>query len=66
MEKLKEGEDVVGIFEEILELELHEYQKKQLAMLLIGNTLTDKSAIDISDMFKYYADVEEVPDEKTN
>jgi hypothetical protein len=66
MEKLKEGEDVVRIFEEILELELHEYQKKQLAMLLIGNTLTHKSLIHISDMFKYYADVEEVPDEKTN
>jgi hypothetical protein len=38
---------------------LYEYQIKQLAMLLIGNTLTDKSAKDIADMLEYYGDVDE-------
>ena len=59
MEKLKENEDIVKIFEEILDLDLHEYQIKQLAMLLIRNTLTDKSAKDIADMLEYYGDVDE-------
>ena len=63
IEKLKENEDVVKIFEQILEIELHEYQIKQLAMLLIGNTLNEKSAIDIADMLEYYGDFGDVYEE---
>ena len=63
IEKLKENEDVVKIFEQILEIELHEYQIKQLAMLLIGNTLNEKSATDIADMLEYYGDYGDVYEE---
>ena len=39
---------IVEIYEEIIELELHEYQKKQLAILLIASTLTEMSVKDIA------------------
>ena len=42
---------------------MHEYQIKQLAMLLIGNTLNEKSAIDIADMLEYYGDYGDVYEE---
>lgn len=39
---------IVEVYEEIIELELHEYEKKQLAMLLIASTLTEMSVKDIA------------------
>jgi len=44
---------IVEVYEEIIELELHEYEKKQLAMLLIASTLTEMSVKDIA---KYMAE----------
>ena len=41
---------VFNLFEDIVALELHEYQIKQLAMLLIANTLNEKAAKDTADM----------------
>tara|TARA_R100000458_G_scaffold17243_1_gene14928 strand:+ start:5477 stop:5647 length:171 start_codon:yes stop_codon:yes gene_type:complete len=35
---------IVEVYEEIIKLKLHEYQRKQLAMLLISSTLTEMSA----------------------
>ena len=39
-----EEKNVFNLFEEIVALDLDEYQMKQLAMLLIANTLTYETA----------------------
>jgi len=41
--------NVFNLFEEIVALDLDEYQVKQLAMLLIANTVTEKTARDTAE-----------------
>ena len=45
-----EEKNVFNLFEEIVALDLDEYQVKQLAMLLIANTLNEKTAKDTAQM----------------
>ena len=45
-----EEKNVFNLFEEIVALDLDEYQMKQLAMLLIANTLNEKTAKDTAEM----------------
>jgi len=45
-----EEKNVFNLFEEIVALDLDEYQMKQLAMLLIANTLNEKAAKDTAQM----------------
>lgn len=44
MNETKQSYDVFAVFEDIMGSDLDEYQIKQLAMMLIANTLTELTA----------------------
>tara|TARA_R100001198_G_scaffold28348_1_gene15033 strand:+ start:384 stop:557 length:174 start_codon:yes stop_codon:yes gene_type:complete len=44
MEETKGTYDVFTVFEDVMASDLDEYQIKQLAMMLIANTLTEQTA----------------------
>ena len=44
MNETKQSYDVFTVFENIMGSDLDEYQIKQLAMMLIANTLTEQTA----------------------
>jgi len=45
-----EEKNVFNLFEEIVALDLDEYQMKQLAIMLIANTLTEQTARDTAEV----------------
>tara|TARA_B100000029_G_scaffold510434_2_gene601909 strand:+ start:344 stop:517 length:174 start_codon:yes stop_codon:yes gene_type:complete len=50
MEETKGTYDVFTVFEDVMASDLDEYQIKQLAMMLIANTLTEQTAKETAEM----------------
>ena len=50
MKESKGTYDVFTVFEDIMASDLDEYQIKQLAMMLIANTLTEQTARDTAEV----------------